>query len=105
MEKDFVQEVFNVSKKDFSHFAIDLFNFQYRNNPIYKAYVDSVHISPEAITSIQQIPFLPISFFKTHTVQTTDFNPEVVFESSGTTQTVSSKHHVKNIRLYRQDFM
>ncbi len=51
------------------------------------------------------IPSLPISFFKTHEVITTQFEPQTVFESSGTTQTVQSKHWVKDIELYRQSFM
>jgi len=105
MEKNFAREVFNVSNKEFSHFAIDLFHFQYQHNTIYKAYTDSLYVNPDSVTSIRQIPFLPISFFKTHTVQTTSFVPEIVFESSGTTQSVSSKHYVKDLELYRTDFM
>jgi len=105
MESYFAKEVFNVSKKDFSLFAIDLFNFQYQHNAVYRAYTDSLHIRPVSVTSLRQIPYLPISFFKTHTVQTTSFLPEIVFESSGTTQSVSSKHYVKDLALYRTDFM
>jgi hypothetical protein len=53
---------------------------------------------------INAIPFLPISFFKSHTVSTGSFEPEQVFESSGTTQTTNSKHLVKDINLYRKSF-
>ncbi len=47
---------------------------------------------------------MPIALFKTHTIATTDFEPEVVFESSGTTQTINSKHLVKDVGLYEQSF-
>jgi len=56
------------------------------------------------IDNIQQIPFLPIRFFKTHKVITTEFEAEVVFESSGTTQTINSKHYIKDTSLYEKSF-
>jgi hypothetical protein len=55
--------------------------------------------------SLVSIPFLPVSFFKTHEVVTTDFEPEFVFESSGTTQTVSSRHYIKSLDLYEASFL
>lgn len=59
---------------------------------------------PFNVNAIEQIPFLPISFFKTHTVATTLFNAELVFESSGTTQTTSSKHYLKTAAVYKESF-
>ncbi|HRN56738.1 MAG TPA: acyl transferase, partial [Agriterribacter sp.] len=52
-----------------------------------------------------QIPFLPVSFFKTHRVQSTLFEPQMIFESSGTTQTINSKHYIKDITLYTESFL
>jgi hypothetical protein len=60
---------------------------------------------PGDVKKITQIPFLPISFFKTHQVTTTEFNPEAVFESSGTTQTSRSRHFVKYLDLYKKSFL
>lgn len=105
MKMEFADKIFNVSKTDFSECAIELFNFQYRNNPIYKSYTDSLHVPSGKVTSIDKIPYLPISFFKTHAVQTTSYKPELIFESSGTTQTTSSKHFVKDQSLYEKNFM
>ena len=59
---------------------------------------------PREITSVERIPFLPISFFKTHQVTTTRFEPEIIFESSGTTGINTSKHSIKDISLYKQSF-
>ena len=90
---------------DFSEKAIRLFHFQYRNNELYKRYVDSINCKTAAIYQPQDIPFLPISFFKTHTVAATHFQPEIIFESSGTTGSVNSKHFVKHISLYEKSFI
>ncbi len=84
--------------------ALELFNFQYLNNNLYKCYVDSLGINAESVDSITKIPFLPIQFFKNRIVKTTDFKTEKIFESSGTTQTINSKHYVKNIDLYTSSF-
>ncbi len=62
-------------------------------------------ILPAAITKIEQIPFLPISFFKTHQVTTGTFSPQLIFTSSGTTTTVNSQHFVKDISLYEKSFI
>lgn len=51
-------------KFDFEEIAIDLFQFQYRNNGIYKEWVDALGIAPETIKFSHQIPFLPIELFK-----------------------------------------
>ena len=48
--------------------------------------------------------FLPINFFKTHKIQTGEFESEVVFDSSGTTQSIKSYHYVKNTGIYRESF-
>lgn len=89
---------------NFDDLAYRLFNFQYENNTLYRAYVDSLHIPVSSVKTIQDIPFLPIGFFKTQEVKTGRFEPELYFESSGTTQTVQSRHYIKDISLYEQSF-
>lgn len=84
--------------------ALDLFHFQYEHNTIYRQYVDSVHIDPKTVDSVTKIPFLPIQFFKSGIIKTTEFEPEIVFESSGTTKTSNSYHYVKNLELYKKCF-
>ena len=84
--------------------ALELFQFQYRHNDIYREFVNSIHIDPQKVDSLLKIPFLPIRFFKTNAVTTTAFEPEIIFESSGTTQSGNSKHFVKNLELYKTCF-
>lgn len=102
--KDVETRIFAANDKNFSDIALEVFRFQYQNNSIYRAYCDVIHAKPENIQSITNIPFLPISFFKTHRITSTQFQPEVVFESSGTTQTINSKHLVKQLDLYQSSF-
>lgn len=85
--------------------ALEVFLLQYHYNDLYRSYVDSIKVIPEKVDSIEKIPFLPISFFKTHEVKTTDFKPEIIFESSGTTGETTSRHFVKSLSLYKKSFL
>jgi phenylacetate-coenzyme A ligase PaaK-like adenylate-forming protein len=99
-----VNNIFSVSNESFAEAALQVFNYQYANNSVYKQWVDTLNVDTKAINSIEEIPFLPISLFKSHKVVTGDFKPEAVFESSGTTTTVNSKHYIKSVEVYRRSF-
>ncbi len=92
--KSLYERVFSVSSETFESLALELFNFQYIHNPVYKAYVDNLTVKPELVTSMTQIPFLPIELFKRHEIKTGSWKSETIFESSGTTGAVTSRHHV-----------
>ena len=85
--------------------CLSAFRFQYQQNPVYRQWCDLTGVTPSAIWTLAGIPSLPVSFFKTHTVTTTRFTPEAVFESSGTTQANTSRHLVKDMGVYRQSFI
>ena len=105
MHDQWKHKMFNVSPGDFEGLALEAFQFQYLQNPVYRQYVDALRIDVSAIRSREAIPFLPIRFFKSHIVTTGNFTPAVIFESSGTTTTVNSRHYVKDAELYRQSFL
>jgi hypothetical protein len=94
-----------LEEADFNDQALEIFQFQYRNNSLYRDFTNGLQIRPDAVRSISQIPFLPISFFKTHAVKTTDFEAQILFESSGTTQTEQSRHLLRDLNLYIESFM
>ena len=98
------KRIFAASTGHFNALAIELFQFQYKNNSVYRQYCDLLKVQVAGVHSIQKIPFLPISFFKTHAVKTTAFEAETVFESSGTTGSVNSKHFIKDLSLYTKSF-
>lgn len=98
-------KVFSVDKAGFENLALEIFRFQYQHNPLYQQYAKTIGLVGPFATRLEQIPFLPVSFFKTHSIMTTRFEPESIFESSGTTQTINSRHLVKDISLYRKSFL
>jgi len=98
-------KIFTVEHPDFEQLALEIFQFQYNNNAIYQQYVNALSIVGPTVRSIDSIPFLPIQFFKTQQVKTTAFEPQAVFESSGTTQTINSRHYVKDLNMYRRSFL
>ena len=101
---DFEKSLFAARSDNFNELALKLFKHQHQNNNIYQKFCDSLHINADEVNSINKIPFLPISFFKTHVVKTGDFETDTVFESSGTSQTIPAKHFVKDIDVYRKSF-
>jgi hypothetical protein len=101
----FPDSIFQPDQRDFTDTALEIFAFQYQYNPVYSSYVDRLGINPGRVKKVHEIPFLPINFFKTHIVQATSFEPELIFESSGTTQSQKSKHWIRSLSIYKQSFM
>ena len=99
-------KIFAVSSPEsFNETALEIFHFQYKNNPVYKNFTDYLQIRPSGISHYTQIPFLPIEFFKKHRVASGIFKEETVFRSSGTTGIQTSKHYVRSLALYEQSFL
>jgi phenylacetate-coenzyme A ligase PaaK-like adenylate-forming protein len=92
------------SEEQFQELALEVFQFQAAENPVYKAYLDHLGILAESVTTLYEIPFLPIELFKQHRVITGECEHEEVFESSGTTGENTSKHYICDLGLYRQSF-
>lgn len=97
-------KIFGVNNDNFEGLSLEIFQFQSINNPIYKAYLEALKVDPLSIHSIKEIPFLPIRFFKSHSVKTTAFDPAATFESSGTTGSINSRHLVRDLLLYEESF-
>jgi len=97
--------IFQVTKNSFETEALALFRFQAEHSPVYRDYIRVLGVDPSKVDRISAIPFLPIRFFKTHTVATTGVKPSLLFESSGTTGTINSKHWVRDPGLYEQSFL
>ena len=97
--------IFDINnEKSFNDIALEIFNFQYNNCSVYMNFVDSLKINVSDVNNIYNIPFLPISFFKSHKIISGDKNYHTIFVSSGTTSTMRSKHFVKDVFLYEDSF-
>ena len=97
-------KIFGLQTDQFNEMALQTFVYQYTHNSIYAQYANAVGKPPEKVVTVNDIPFLPIRFFKSHRVVSGVFEPEAVFESSGTTQTINSRHAVKSLSIYRNSF-
>lgn len=104
LKQDIISFINGNSKISFEELGLNVFQFQYFNNPIYRLYVDGLKVDPAQVKTIEQIPFLPIEFFKTHTVKSGDKPEQIIFTSSGTTGSQTSKHHVVDVSLYEASF-
>ncbi len=98
------EAIFNVNDASFEALALEIFNHQFENNSVYRSFCDLLYKHPSDVTSIAKIPFLPIQFFKSHHVVSNNDTTELTFTSSGTTGTVTSKHHVTDLSLYEQSY-
>lgn len=98
-------DIFTISsQKQFEKIALKVFRFQYENNLVYKQFCQFLKTDPHKVKSLQQIPFLPIQFFKSHAVVSNSNPIKETFTSSGTTGMITSKHLVTDVSLYEESY-
>ena len=101
MQKD----IFNIQNEhDFSEVTLAVFKHQFQNNRVYRSFCDLINVHPSDVQKITDIPFLPIQFFKSRKVVASKEEAQEVFTSSGTTGSVTSKHFVTDINLYKESY-
>ncbi len=99
-----VDQIFNIqTQTEFDQLALEVYHFQRGYVPVYKQFVDLLG-KPEP-QSVNDIPFLPISFFKTHHIIAEGMQPQTMFKSSGTTGMERSQHLVADLSLYERSFL
>lgn len=98
------ERILRANAAGFEALALDVFRYQVVHNPVYRRYVGYLSIRPEQVTDLHRVPFMPISFFRHHAVRTqAEVHPletPLVFASSGTTGSETSRHHVPDEALY-----
>lgn len=92
------------NQKQFEKIALKVFRFQYENNPVYREFCNFLKTDVQKVKSILQIPFLPIQFFKSHSVVSNSNPIEATFTSSGTTGMTTSKHIVTDVSMYEESY-
>jgi len=98
--------IFNIkSNAEFETLALKIFRFQFENNSVYRSFCDLLYKHPSDVKSTVDIPFLPIQFFKSHQVLSSNNSIEKTFTSSGTTGSVTSKHCVTDISIYEDSYL
>ncbi len=100
------ENIIGATSENFEQLALLIFQNQYTHNPIYNSYCKALKVDSSTVQTLAAIPFLPVSFFKTHEVITASAgNYELFFESSGTTGIVNARHFVTDAHLYNQSLL
>lgn len=105
MSSSLISRIFNIKDpEEFRLLAADVYKYQLANNKIYREYVSRLGINVHSKEPAENIPFLPVGFFRNHMIITGNETAEVVFESSGTTGPETSRHYVTDLLLYEKSF-
>lgn len=100
---ELITKIFNVGADNFDALALEIYNYQFTFNEVYRNYVTALKtVAPKTYLDI---PFLPIQFFKSHKIVCSDQPVELVFKSSGTTSTIRATHYVLDHQLYEKSFL
>ena len=99
--------IFNIaSENEFLELSLSIFNYQAAHNPVYRQWIQLLKIDPPEVNTLEQIPFLPIEFFKKHQVTSSQITQNTVkFTSSSTTSQTPSTHFVTDISVYEKSFL
>ncbi|HNP33577.1 MAG TPA: acyl transferase [Flavobacterium sp.] len=98
-------DIFTISShKQFEKIALKVFRFQYENNSVYREFCEFLNTDVQKVKSLEQIPFLPIQFFKSHDIVSSTDAIQETFTSSGTTGMITSKHLITDVSLYEQSY-
>ncbi len=92
------------SQAEFEDLTFQIFRHQFNTNTVYRSFCDLLYKNPSDISTIEDVPFLPIQFFKSHPVICSEKEIEQIFTSSGTTGNLTSKHYVSDLGIYESSF-
>ena len=106
MRNKFRNRIFSIKDDaDFLGIAFDVFSHQYKNNTLYRSFIDHLGKDPGSIKNLSEIPFLPVEFFRNHPIISGKAEVQMIFESSGTAGMVPGRHFVKDLSLYEESFL
>lgn len=105
MKNIHIDSIFSIrNAKEFEQIALEIFQFQVRNCTVYADFLKFLNFDLAQVSNVKDIPFLPIEFFKNHSIVSKHIKPEMVFSSSGTTGSIQSKHLVADLLVYEKSF-
>lgn len=99
-------KIFSIQDDEqFARLALEMFRFQHQHNDVYRQWCNALGIEGRRVHSPEEIPFLPIGFFKSHRVVSFSGQPVMEFRSSGTTGSIQSRHLVAHPHIYEKSFL
>ena len=100
-----IDKIYSVNNSNFAETALEVFRFQFEQVEIYRRFCESLRRTPDTVSQLADIPFLPIEFFKSYEVIKQGAKPVKIFESSGTTGSIPSRHFVADTDIYERSFI
>lgn len=101
-----IKDIFTInSKADFNALTLQVFKHQFKTNLVYQEFCNHLGKDSSNVSQIQDIPFIPIDFFKSKTILSGKEKASTIFTSSGTTGSITSKHYVTNTKLYEESYL
>ena len=94
-----------INQDDFLEMAQEIFRYQAHKNQVYSKFLKSLRKDYSEADSLIQIPFLPAGFFRDNKVVTGNKPAEIIFESSGTKGTLTARHYVSDLEIYKESFL
>jgi hypothetical protein len=98
------EAIFSADKHNFESLALEIFRYQSENCVVYRQYLQQLQTNLTNINKLEDIPYLPIDFFKYFPITSGSFSPEIIFESSSTSGKGVSKHLVRSVSHYKDSF-
>ena len=106
MKRGWADRIFNLKNQmEFAELAIEIFNYQAHSNHVYHNYITGLGRSIDSVISLGDIPFLPVEFFRSQRVISDNLANQTIFESSGTTESNTSRHYVHDLKIYEESFL
>lgn len=105
MPQHLTDQIFSVADASFEATALAVFRYQYEHTQLYRDFCDRMRRTPDIVTRVSDIPFLPVQFFKSHTITDSQYPVAKTFESSTTTGTTPSRHHVADLSVYERSYL
>jgi phenylacetate-coenzyme A ligase PaaK-like adenylate-forming protein len=106
MRPDYQEKIFSIrNSQEFDNLTMEAFNFQFENVSVYQSYCNHLGLDPAKVQIPQQIPFLPIGFFKNHRLIADGLSSQLIFTSSGTTGSTNSRHYIASREIYHASLL
>jgi len=100
-----VSDIFSISSgEEFEAAALEVFRYQAEYNPVYSSWISELGVKKQQVSRLNEIPFLPVSFFRDHKVLASGRDAAMVFTSSGTTDEGRSSHYIAEPSVYEKSF-
>lgn len=100
MRDNLMKRLLRAKQEDFQDLVAQVYAYQVRYNPLYRRYTDLLGRLNHKPSTAEDIPYLPIALYKTHLIQTSNWQPAQIFTSSGTTGSTTSRHAVRDSAWY-----